>query len=147
MTENSMESLLVQGMGSLEQGSPLTALMHFEAAAELGMSPLLKAYLGYCRALERQQYREGLILCREATVAEPQNSRIWLLMGRTCLLAGQKRPALQAFRRGLKVENNPQIVAEIKNLGLRRKPPFPTLDRNHPLNRIAGRFLVRLGMR
>lgn len=147
MAENSMQSLLVQGMAALEQGSTLTALMHFEAAAKLGTTPLLKAHLGYCLALEHQQYRDGLALCREATIAAPQDGRIWLLMGRTCLLSGQKRPALQAFRRGLKLGNNPQLVAEIKALGLRRKPPFPTLDRNHPLNRYAGRLLVRFGLR
>jgi len=147
MVENTMQSLLAQGMTSLEQGSTLTALMHFEAASKLGMSPLLKAHIGYCRALERREFREGLILCREATVEDAQNSRIWLLMGRTCLLAGQKRPAMQAFRRGLKTGSSPEIVAELKALGMRRAPVFTSLDRDHPLNKYIGRLFGRIGLR
>jgi len=121
--------------------------MHFEAAAKQGMTPLLKAHIGYCRALERREFREGLTLCREATLEDPQNNRIWLLMGRTCLLAGQKRPAIQALRRGLKAGSSPEIVAELKSLGVRREPVFSSLERSHPLNKLMGQLFGRLGLR
>lgn len=147
MTENSMQTLLTQGITALEQGSTLTALMHFEAAAKQGISPLLKAYIGYCRALERREFREGLTLCREATIEDSQNSTVWLLMGRTCLLAGQKRPAIQALRRGLKICSSPEIVAELKSLGVRREPIFGSLERDHPLNKYMGQLFGRLGLR
>jgi len=147
MTENSMQSLLAQGIKVLDQGSPLTALMHFEAASKLGMTPVLKAYIGYCRALERREFRVGLTLCREATIEDSQNNRVWLLMGRTCLVAGQKRPAIQAFRRGLKIGSSPEIITELKNLGVRRAPVFRALDRDHPLNKYMGQLFGRLGLR
>lgn len=142
-----MQSLMAQAIAALNHGSTLTALMHFEAAAKQGMSPLLKAYIGYCRALERREFREGLMLCREATLEAPQNNKVWLLMGRTCLLAGQKRPAIQSFRRGLKAGSSPEIVAELKSLGVRQNPVFQSLDRDHPLNKYVGQLFGRLGLR
>ena len=145
--DESVNALINQGIKALDQGNSLVALMHFETAAKNDSSPLLMAYQGYCLALERHEYRKGLGMCMLATEKDPANSKLWLLFGRTCLLAGQKTAAMKAFRRGLKVGRNPAITAELKRLGLRKSPVVDALDREHPLNRHLGRCFNWFGLR
>ena len=114
---------------------------------KLGQSPTLLSYLGYCLARERQQFKRGIMMCREATKSEPLNSQYWLNLGRTCLVADQKKAAIEAFRRGLKANCNRKIIEELKRLGLRKTPVFSNLDRAHFLNRNAGKMLDTLRLR
>ena len=143
----SVNALIQQGKKALEQGNSLVALMHFETAAKKDSTPILIAYQGYCLALERHEYRKGLALCMRATEQDPTNNELWLLFGRTCLLAGKKTAAIKAFRRGLKVGRNPAIAAELKRLGQRKSPVVMTLDRCHPINRHLGRCFNWFGLR
>lgn len=143
----SVNALIQQGITALAQGNSLVALMHFETAAKSDSSPILIAYQGYCLALERNEYRKGLAMCMRATEKDPTNSELWLIFGRTCLLAGEKTAAIKAFRRGLKVGRNPYITSELKRLGLRKSLVITTLDREHPLNRHLGRCFNWFGIR
>ena len=147
MAERSFQELLSQGIMAIDQGNTMMALMHLEDATKLGDSPALKSYLGFCLAKERRQFKRGIALCREATRQEPLNSQFWLNLGRVCLLADQKRLAIEAFRRGLKVNCNQQIVEEMKRLGLRKTPVFSNLERTHFLNRNVGKVLDTLRLR
>lgn len=147
MADQSFQELLSQGVRAIEQGNTMMALMHLEDAEKRGTSPALKSYLGFCLAKERRQFKRAIAMCREATTSEPMNSHFWLNLGRVCLLAGQKRPAIKAFRRGLKVNCNQQIVEELKRLGLRKTPVFSSLDRDHFLNRNVGKVLDSLRLR
>jgi len=147
MTNMEFQELVSRGIHAVNQGNTMMALMHLENAAKKGGSPALRSYLGYCLAIERQQYKQAIKMCREAAQLEPNNSQFWLNLGRTCLLAGQKRLAIKAFRRGLKVNCNQHIVEELKNLGLRKTPVFSSLDRTHFLNRHVGRVLDRFSLR
>ena len=147
MAERTFGDLLAQGIRAMEQGNTMMALMLLEDASKKGDSPSLQSYLGFCLAKEKRQFKKGVTLCREAARQEPLNSQYWLNLGRVCLLANQKRPAIEAFRRGLKVNCNQQIVEELKRLGLRKTPVFSTLDRNHFLNRKVGKMLDTLRLR
>ena len=145
--DESVNALISQGIKALEQGNSLVALMHFETAAKDCSAPVVLAYYGHCLALERNEYRKGLGLCMQATEKDPSDSRLWLMFGRTCLLAGQKTAAMKAFRRGLKVGRNPEITAELRRLGLRKPAVIATLDRNHLVNRQLGRCFNWFGLR
>ncbi len=147
MAERSFQELLSQGVRAIDQGNTMMALMHLEDAGKMGDSAALKSYLGFCLAKERRQYKRGIALCREATRLEPHNSQFWLNLGRVCLFADQKRLAIEAFRRGLKVNCNQQIVEEMKRLGLRKTPVFSNLERTHFLNRNVGKMLDTLRLR
>ena len=147
MADQSFHDLVAQAIQAIDQGNTMMALMYLEDAAKVGDSPALKSYLGFCLAKERMQFKKGVALCREATILEPVNSQYWLNLGRVCLLARQKRPAIEAFRRGLKVNCNKQIVDELKRLGLRKTPVFSNLERTHFLNRQVGRVLDQLNLR
>jgi tetratricopeptide (TPR) repeat protein len=145
--DESVNALILQGIKALEQGNTLVALVHFETAVKNDSSPILLANYGYCLAVERNEYRKGLGMCMRATEANPTDNRLWLLFGRTCLLAGQKSAAMKAFRRGLKVGRNPAITAELKRLGRRKSPVIEALDRGHLVNRQLGRCFNWLGLR
>jgi tetratricopeptide (TPR) repeat protein len=145
--DESVNALTLQGVKALEQGNSLVALMHFETAAKKESTPIVMAYYGYCLVLERQEYRKGLSLCLQATEKVPNDSKLWLLLGRTCLQAGQKTAAMKAFRRGLKVGRNPEITAELRRLGMRKPPVIASLDRGHLLNRQLGKCFNWFGLR
>ena len=52
------------------------------------------------------------------------------------------------LRKGLTVDrDNSDIKKELEFMGVRRPPVFPFLDRRHPINKVAGKVLFRLGLR
>ena len=138
------QGLLDQAIAAAEEGNALLALMHLERLPEDCRPPLAWSYLGYCLARERRQFRRGQNFCQQALQQDPANSLHYLNLGRIYLLAGQKARAISTFRRGLKFGRDRRIMAELRGLGLRRLPVFQKLDRNHFLNRLAGRVRHRL---
>jgi len=145
--DKELNALLERGIKAAEKGNTLMALVHFEDAAKLDDSPLIRSYLAFCLAKERRQLQKAAALCREALQQEPANPLHYLNLGRIYLLAGQKNLAIRTFRQGLKNGRNPLIVKELKLLGLRKPPVLQTLGREHPLNKYLGMLLNRLGMR
>jgi len=71
----------------------------------------------------------------------------YLNLGRVYLEAGQKVMAIKAFRQGMKISRNRQIMVELQALGVRKEPVFASLTRTHFLNRFFGFFFNRLGLR
>lgn len=71
----------------------------------------------------------------------PHISEHYLHLGRIYLLAGKKDFAIKAFRKGLKIRKDARIMEELRQLGIRRFPPFASLSRSHVVNRMAGKIL------
>jgi tetratricopeptide (TPR) repeat protein len=147
MQERELNSLIRKGLAEIERGNTMLALIHFEEAAKLDDSPMVRSHLSFCLAKERRQMQKAVSLCNGALQEEPGNPVHYLNLGRIYLLAGQKSRAYQIWRRGLKIGRNPQIAAELKKLGLRKPPVLKSLDRDHPLNRHLGRLLQKIGLR
>lgn len=165
MQEN--QSRFVQKVTAvIDWGDTLQGLIALGGAPEAVRDlPVVRSYLAYCMAKERGQYREAIRLCESALKAEPHNPAHYLNLGRIFVLTRHKAKAMETFRRGLSsdavtgtspaAESSPdtrakqqaQILAEMRRLGIRKRPPFPSLPRSHPLNRVAGRLLTRLGLR
>lgn len=145
MPNDNYAALLQQGTAAMNRGDTLTALLSFQDAAKVKTTPTLCSNLAYCLACERRQMQKGISLCNEALAVEPANSIHYLNLGRIYLLAGKKNAAIQIFRQGLKMGKNPQIMVELKKLGLRRAPVLTALSRNHPINRCLGLIFHRLG--
>ena len=149
----------------IDWGDTLQGLIALEGEPSLLRIPVVSSYLAYCMAKERGQYREAIRLCEAALKAEPHNPAHYLNLGRIFLLTRHKTRAVETFRKGLSgdavtgsapaAESTPEsrakhqalILAELRRLGIRRRPPFPSLPREHPLNRVVGRFLARLQLR
>ncbi len=147
MTEQGYQQLVTKGTAAADQGDTLHALLHLEAAARLGSTPILDSYLGYCMARERRQFKEGAGLCRQALKNEPEQAVHYLNLGRVLLAAGEKPLAINVFQQGLKRGRHRLILEELKKLGVRKPPVVPLLSRSHPVNRYLGRIFSRLNMR
>jgi hypothetical protein len=110
-----------------------------------GLPGLFYSYLGYGIALRDRRIREGLKLCRHSIQVEFYQGENYLNLARTCLLARDRKGAVQAVRGGLKVDRqNPQLLALYKEMGIRSLPVLPFLDRNNPLNVLLGRIRYSL---
>lgn len=142
-----LNELIAKGMAALEKKNTLVALLLFDEAVAIKRTPTVLSCLGYCLAQEHRKWQKGTSLCLDAIRQDPHNALHYLNLGRIYLLAGQKQLAIQTFRKGLKTGRNPQIIQELKQLGLRRRPVFSALRREHPLNRYFGIVFARLGMR
>lgn len=147
MPEIELNSLIRKGLAEIDKGNTMMALIHFEEAAKLDSSPLVRSHLAFCLARERRQLQKAATLCNEALQEEPGNPVHYLNLGRIYLLAGQKNRAIQTWRRGLRSGRNPQIVGELKRLGLRKPPVLKSLGREHPVNKYLGLVLQKMGMR
>lgn len=147
MPDKELHNLIRMGLAEVQKGNTLVALIHFEDAAELDDSPLVRSYLAFCLAKERRQMQKAAALCNAALQEEPNNPLHYLNLGRIFLLAGHKNRAIQVWQRGLKIARDPQIVAELRKLGVRKPPVLKALGREHPMNKYLGKMLQKMGMR
>ena len=144
---DSLNNLLLKGEQAMQDGDTLVALLQFEMALKLSPLPGVKSKLAYCLAKERRQYQKAMALCREALEAEPDNPDHYYQLSRIYLVAGQKSQAIKSFRKGLKFKRHQPIIDELTRLGVRKDPVFPSLPREHFLNRSVGILLSKLGTR
>lgn len=128
-------------------GSTLVALVELEDLVRLSSHPQIMAWLGYCLAKEKRDFSRAMVLCVSAVETAPDNSDLYLALGRVYRLAGRRYQALTTLRKGLKMGRNELIVEELTAMGLRKDPVFSFLDRTNPLNVMAGRMLSRFGIR
>ena len=142
-TENPFD----QGLRELYAGRADLALEFFEKAVAEENTPLACSYLALCRAKEEGRYKEAVALCMDARKEDPQNSDIYLNLGKVHLLAGNRKQAIQVFRLGLRLQRNSRIINELNTLGLRKSPPLPFLQRSNPLNKFLGKVMTRLWLR
>jgi Flp pilus assembly protein TadD len=147
MPHDNWAALVQQGTAAMNRGDTLTALLSFQDAAKAKSTPVLCSNLAYCMARERRQIQKGISLCREALAVEPANPQHYLNLGRIYLLTEKKDTAIQTFRQGLKMGKSPEIVIELKRLGVRKEALLPALSRSNPLNRFFGLVFHRLGLR
>ena len=141
------ERLLEKGVEVFIQGNMPSALHHFEKASNIVNSPLISSYYALCIAKERGQFNKAISLCLEALKKEPQNSLLYLNLGRIYQLLKRKEDAVKTFREGLKFEVNQQIVDELTKLGVRKDPIIPFLKRSNPLNKYLGIVFNKLRLR
>ena len=150
---------------AIDRGNTLHGLIALECSPHLRSLPAVESYLGYCVAKERGKLREAVRLCQSALNAEPNNPAHYLNLGRVFLIAQDKGKAIAAFWKGISkapgaeagvlvkraqrghAREHNLILEELRRLGIRKKTPFPSLHRAHPLNRVAGKLLATLGLR
>jgi tetratricopeptide (TPR) repeat protein len=110
-------------------------------------SPEMMSLMGYSLAKEAGQFQKGIELCHKAITLNPNNSEHYLHLGRIYVLAKKREQAVKVFHLGLKVRKDARILEEIKHLGSRKSPPFPSLPRDHMLNKYTGKILHTLKLR
>ncbi len=143
--DTSSQEMVEKGLNALRQDDTLVALMHLENAVQVQPTPTIQSALAYCLARERRQFQKAQKLCQQALAVEPNNPEHYYMLGRVYVLARQRKRAILTFRKGLKHKRYQPIIDELHRLGLRKNPVFASLEREHFLNRSAGKLLAKLG--
>lgn len=143
----SARELAEKGRRAIRTGDTLQALVWFERAYLIENSPEVCSYYAYCLAKERGKLQKAFELCRDALEKEPANPVHYLNLGRIYLVLNNKPEAIKAFREGLAIAQNEEIIEELQKLGIRKRPPIPFLKRSNPINKYLGLLLKRLGLR
>ncbi len=140
--------LFAKGEDLFRRGEGLAALAIFEKCASLDSSNCLcRSYIALLSATERGELNRA-IKASEALMDEcPGQPLVCLNLGRLYLRAGRKAEAVEAVRKGLAPGPLPDAVEFLETLGLRKKPIFPFLSRQHFLNKYSGLLLKKLGLR
>ncbi len=147
MLERGGKKLFTHGLEALEQGNTDSAEAFFKRAIELNDRPEYWSYLAVCIAKGQGRLELAFNLCEKAMAREPENTLHYLNLGKIYLTAGKKADAIRTFNEGLALGTNQEITEELNKLGIRKPPPFSSLDRDHPANKYLGILLKMLGMR
>ena len=137
--------LIREGIAACREGNWNLGIDRLSAAAESKTSgdvdSLMYSYLGYGIAKFRNRKREGLALCEHAVKIEffqPENQ---LNLARTLMLNGNRRKAVEAIERGLKIDSDhAELRKLLLEIGYRRRPVLGFLDRDNFLNVFLGRL-------
>jgi len=92
--------------------------------------------------------KEGLATCQQALAADRRSPDIWAALARLTLVSGDRKKAVDAVARGLKISPRHGDLLELQEvLGVRQRPPVPFLERGNPVNVRIGRALKRMNRR
>jgi len=152
MSARSAEMSFRKGLQALEQRRYLEGLAYFESALNLeeqsGNPARRMKYLsfyGVSLSLAAGRTQEAIEMCEHALTVEFYNPDLYLNLAKVYLAAGQRRRAHKALCQGLRIERrHTGLLAEVRRMGLRRKPLFRFLPRGHVLNRVTGQLASRL---
>ena len=93
------------------------------------------SYAGYGAAKLQKNTKEGLSLCRHAVKLDPTEADNFLNLARVEMLRNNRRGAVKALQRGLRLSPaNPRLKEFQKEIGYRRPPVVPFLSRDSRLN-------------
>jgi hypothetical protein len=99
------------------------------------------SFLGFAIARFQKKVRDGIKLCEHAVriqFYEPDNH---LNLARVHLLARNRKAAVDAIGRGLKLDPHHAGLRGLRQeIGVRKRPVVRFLSRNNPLNRLLGRM-------
>ncbi|MGH7288285.1 MAG: tetratricopeptide repeat protein [Myxococcota bacterium] len=132
-----------RGRDHLERGETQSALDHFRTAHQVDRAnPRYRSFYGLGLALVERRFDRALELCRSAAKEEFFNPELYHNLARVHLAFGFKAEAIRYLRRGLMIDpGNGAMQAELRGLGMRRRPVLSFLPRRHPVNRLLGRFI------
>ncbi len=112
--------------------------------------PIILSYYGWLQAVVDKKPRSGVTFCRRAFtnfqttdqhIASSVYPILYLNLGRTLLLSGRKKEAVESFGRGLTYDRwHKDLKKEMSSLGTRKRPVLPFLSRSNPLNRLLGKL-------
>jgi len=122
----------------------LESQKRFSDLPEENVPPRLFSALGLCYVMAKNNIMSGLTYCQRAISLDQYEPSFYYNLGLIYLKMGDKKKAIAAFRRGLKL--NPEhsgIWSQISQMGLRKPPVFSFLPRQHFLNKLAGMWLMK----
>ncbi len=144
-TRNAAEEHFRRGVAELDSGSRDEALEQFRTAHRLDPTHArYRSYYGMALGLVERRFDKALELCRSAAKEEFFNPSLYHNLARVHLAFGFRAEAIRFLRRGMMIDpGNREIAIELRNLGVRRRPVFGFLGREHVLNRWLGSLVRR----
>lgn len=124
----------------------LESQKRFSDLPEENVPPMLFSALGLCYAMARNNIMSGLTYCQRAISMDEFQPHFYYNLGLIYLKTGDKKKAIAAFRKGLKL--NPEhsgIWSQISQLGFRKRPVLSFLPRQHFLNKYLGMWFMNAG--
>jgi len=119
-----------------------------QATVQYPEDPLILSYYGSLQAIVDKKFRSGVENCKRAIrmleeQGPPSEKAYYPVfyhnLGKAFIAAGRKKDALDALKKGLKYESgNSDLKKELQDLGVRKQPPLPFLDRSNPINVVLG---------
>ena len=151
MAEQSALAEFKQGIELLRNGKSDEALEYLRHAAELKQqNPYYLSFLGVSVARAQRKWAAAVELCETALSLRRSEAQLYLNLAEVYVSAGRREDAVAVLDRGLfYLRIDARIRRARANLGKRRAPVLPFLEREHFLNRGLGklrhRVLGRLG--
>jgi len=129
-----------------EAAACFQAAMNHEADGPIKLIRLkYGSYFGLALTLSEGRSVEGQKLCEQAVRREFLDPDLYCNLGIVSLRNRNKKLAFQAFEKGLAIKpNHPRIKEQLSQYERRRGPVFPSLSRDHFLNRTFGKLRYRL---
>ncbi len=148
----SSEEMFHRGLAHLRRRARKEAASCFQQAIDLDREGPAKppkmryiSYLGLALSMINARSEEAVKLCQRAVKREFYDADLLCNMGIVYLRNRQRGPAFDCFERGLKLKpNHYRILAALERHEKRGQPMFPSLPRDHPVNRLGGRLRWRL---
>ncbi|GMU67368.1 MAG: hypothetical protein AMXMBFR36_36420 [Acidobacteriota bacterium] len=140
-----VEAYAAKGLQLCREGDWDRGLQLLSAAAEAKgareLPGVVYAYLGYGAAKYQRRTRDGLKLCEHAVKIQYYEPENHLQLARVQLLMGDRKGAVGSIARGLKLDPNHRELKDLRfEIGVRKRPVLPFLDRKNPLNVLLGQL-------
>lgn len=142
MATGSSEGRFNQGLEFLKNNNLEKATRAFEKAfKEDKENAKYMSYYGMCAALRWGEIGVGIELCTNAVKKEFSKPEYYINLARVYLKADNKKGAVAVLKRGLRFDQENDIIHdELVRLGVRKKPILSFLRRSNPLNVFLGIF-------
>jgi tetratricopeptide (TPR) repeat protein len=138
------EEALERGIILAQNGEYKEALKILEEDLRFAENPTTMSCYALCLAVVERKYEQAISLCLMAVKREFYNPDIYLNLGKVYLLNGQRVVAVKAYRKGLRIDStHPELIEEIKEMGIRRKPIISFLPRKNFANKFLGILVNR----
>ncbi|MBI3995303.1 MAG: tetratricopeptide repeat protein [Nitrospirae bacterium] len=104
----------------------------------------LLSYFGLALGLGENRINEAVTYCTTAIKKEFYHTEFYVNLARVYLKANRRSSAVNVLYKGLKIDSqDPGIQAELRKLGVRRKPVLGFLTRGNAINKFLGRIQSR----
>ncbi len=145
MSESDALKEFKEGLDALRTYSR-RALGHMKKAAELDKkNPFYLSYLGLALALADEKWAEAEDLCYTAVRMKRDQPQLYLNLAEVYTRAGKKEDAVWVLNNGLHLtKRDSRLARALRQLGVRRPPLLPFLDRKNFLNRHLGKLRRRV---
>lgn len=121
----------------------LESQKRFSDLPEENVPPVLFSALGLSYAMARNNIMSGLSYCERAISMDEFQPSFYYNLGLIYLKTRDKKKALSAFRKGLKLSpEHSGIWSQISQMGLRKRPVLSFLPRRHFLNKYLGMWFM-----